>query len=79
MNAAPFVAHSSRGEVGTAADTLTGALRHQRTLRGVIKRAGEVVVKAIADHVAAEIGEDHPNALSRLDILDGVGNRGRDA
>jgi len=75
---APFVVHSRRGGVGTVADTLPNALRDHQTLRGVIKRAGEIVVKAITDHVVADIAESHPNALSRLDELDGVGRRGGD-
>ena len=75
---APFIVHSRREEVGTTADTLPDALRHQTKLRGVIKRAGEVVVKAIAEHVAAEIDETHPNAVSELDARDGVGRRSGD-
>lgn len=71
----PFIVHARSGQVGTSADTLSDALRHQKTLRGVIKRAGEVVVKAIAEHVAAEIDETHPNAVSELDARDGVGRR----
>lgn len=73
-----FVVHTRRGEAAASADTLTGALKLQSTLRGVIKRAGEVVVNAIAEHVAAGIDEKHPNAVSELDLRDGVGRRGGD-
>lgn len=77
MNA-PFVVHSRRGEAVASANTMSGALKNQSTLRGVIKRAGEVVVNAITDHIAAGIDEKHPNAVSELDLRDGVGRRGGD-
>lgn len=44
---APFVVHTTAGEVGTQHDSLEDAARFQVVLRGPIVQAGVVVAEAI--------------------------------
>lgn len=45
---APFVVHTTAGELGTQHDSLEDATRFQEVLRGPIMQAGVVVAEAIA-------------------------------
>lgn len=67
-----------RGTVGTDAPTAETGVSSQAglaALRAGAQRAGLLYGQRVRDALVQEIGEDHPNALSRLDILDGVGSR----
>lgn len=65
-----------RGTVGTDAPTAETGVSSQAglaALRAGAQRAGLLYGQRVRGAIVQEIGEDHPNSLSRLDRLDGVG------
>ncbi|MEE2814713.1 MAG: hypothetical protein VYC96_03490 [Actinomycetota bacterium] len=70
-----YIATSASGEHVIRTANPSTAAGYARKLRGRVIDTFAAASKRLIDGIAQEIGEDHPNALSHLDILDGVGGQ----
>jgi hypothetical protein len=70
-----YMATSASGERVVRTDSPSTAAGYAAKLRGRVIDTFAAASKRLIDGIAQEIGEGHPNALSRLDILDGVGGQ----
>lgn len=70
-----YIATSASGEHVIRTANPSTAAGYAAKLRGRVIDTFAAASKRLIDGIAQEIGEDHPNALSRLDILDGVGGQ----
>lgn len=68
-----YIATSAAGEQIVRTNNASTAAAYASKLRGKVIDTFASVAARVTSSIAQEITEDHPNALSRLDTLDGVG------
>lgn len=68
-----YIATSASGEHVVRTDSPSTAAGYAAKLRGRVIDTLTAASKRLIDGITQEITEEHPNTLSRLDILDGVG------